>query len=959
MEKALSPSRKKEQVVVLSSIDWDTAWQRHQIFASGFAAAGREVFFVENTAFRNPVWGDLPRLWKRLRNIARPRSASGANEIPRGLRVFSPQVMPPTWGVFRWLNSRVLLPKLLKSLETAGLRPGADCVVYVATATTIELARRTKPGAVLYDCASNFREHPAAVADFAAHERALLALSDQVVCDSDFLYEQKKKEHPHVEKIHQGVPAEFFEVPPAPGGGGFVYYGTWSSGLDARHADALAAAGFATTVSGFSKPDAPALSPAVRRLPPVAREEVAVSLSPYDGFILPYRITPFVMGVMPAKIYECLATGRPVIATPLPSLKALEGLIYVGESPEDWTRIARALPETESEELRLARVAHAREHSCEAEFARLSACLAAARVRRAARAAEPGFDLVALSPVPWARAPLARREEAAAWAATGRRVFFIELGGSHGWARRLQRALFGPDVAETAALPPGVELVPALFLSSSRRLWREANASLLAPRLVDLLHDRGLGASFAAVLNGHSPHADELLAKLKPVLTLRADSPASSAEALLAQARTAHGRGPEPDSSEAARLPAFLSGLGWIGVLYGLAKLSTLLTQIVAGRWLGPVEYGRANLVLAASAYLQIAPMLGFPTAMGKFLSPETDEGRRGRFVSTALAAFAAWTLLCLPVMAVAHRALEGVLNLPPSLFLPSLVLATANAVYVVVASPLLGLHRYAHRGLVEAVYGLAAPLALLAAGLVIGADHRALISALSAGFILGSLYALWCQRRYLILAFEPEILKAVWRYAAVASLNLLAVACVLAPARFILHAVRGAEEVGLFSAYFTATIQVALALLYMLQSAIIPMASDERGQLETWALVKRWAMPALLGAWLFFLAALVAALAVFGRSYPMRLDWMLAFSASAMLVLAHGTLSALYTARDFAGLRISVLGGLLAGASNAALAAWLIPEYGVSGAAAALGLSFTLGLSFFLAMRAINGAKA
>ena len=85
----------------------------------------------------------------------------------------------------------------------------------------------------------------------------------------------------------------------------------------------------------------------------------------------------------------------------------------------------------------------------------------------------------------------------------------------------------------------------------------------------------------------------------------------------------------------------------------------------------------------------------------------------------------------------------------------------------------------------------------------------------------------------------------------------------------------------------------------------------------------------------------------------------MLAFSVSAVLVLAHGTMSALYSARDFSGLRISVIGGLLAGAGNAALAVWLIPLYGVSGAAAALGLSFILGSAFFLAARALDGTKA
>ncbi len=946
----------REQVVILSSIDWDTAWQRHQIFAAAFAVAGREVFFVENTGFRNPVMKDLPRLWKRARNLLHPSSVSGANPIPAGLRVFSPRVLPPTWSIFRRLNKDYFIPRLLRQLRSEGLRAGAECVVYVPTASTVEILRRLKPVAALYDCASNFRAHPDAPSDFAAIERELLSLCDQVVCDSEFLFAQKLAEHAHVAKIHQGAPAGFFRPRPPRGvWNEFCYYGTWSPDLDARFPDALADAGFGVTVRGFSKGAAPSLSPQVRRQTPVAQGDVAESLAPYDAYILPYRVNSFLMGVIPAKIYECLAAGRPVIATPLPSLKALEGLIYIGETPEDWVRIARELPRTETEELRRARVALAREHSAEAEFERFSRCLADARRRRAERPADPGLDLVVLSPVPWSRAPQARREEAAAWSDAGRRVFFVELGGGRGWARRLRRAFIGSDPTESAPLPLEVELVPALFLPASKRLLREANASLLAPRLVDLLHDRGLGRSFAAVVNGHSPHAATLLEKLRPTVTMSSESDAPRTRELLAEARDAR---PAPSSPEtAASLPTFLSGLGWISILYGFAKVSIFLTQMIAGRWLGPEEYGRANLVLAAVAYLQIVPMLGFPTAMGKFLSTESDETARARFVSTALTSFAVWTVLCLPILAFAHRALSDTLRLPPGLFLPSMLLAEANAVYVVLASPLLGLKRFAHRGLVETVYGLSAPLALLTAVLVIGPTYEAMIAALGTGFVLGSLYALWCQRRYLIRAFEPKVLTTVWRYATVASLNLLAVAFVLAPARFILHAVRGPQEVGLFSAYFTATIQVSLALLYMLQSVIVPMASDPRGQRETWALAKRRALPALFAGWAFFLAGLVAALVVFGRRYPLRWDWALTFSAAAALALAHGTLSALYSARDFSGLRISVIGGLLTGVANAALAAELIPAYGVSGAAAALAASFSIGLLFFVAVRRFERA--
>ena len=84
------------------------------------------------------------------------------------------------------------------------------------------------------------------------------------------------------------------------------------------------------------------------------------------------------------------------------------------------------------------------------------------------------------------------------------------------------------------------------------------------------------------------------------------------------------------------------------------------------------------------------------------------------------------------------------------------------------------------------------------------------------------------------------------------------------------------------------------------------------------------------------------------------------AFVFEALAAEAEGSVEAASVVlRKLSGLRISVIGGLIAGAGNAALAAWLIPRYGVSGAAAALGLSFTLGLAFFLTTRALEGRKA
>ncbi|MFH2201715.1 MAG: hypothetical protein ABIJ96_01230, partial [Elusimicrobiota bacterium] len=103
------------QVVFLASIDWDAAWQRHQVLASCFARNGCEVFFVENTGFRDFQFADAGRITHRLLSALLGAKASRhMHHIPRGLRLISPLVLPPTHSLFRLANRYWFLPRLVR-----------------------------------------------------------------------------------------------------------------------------------------------------------------------------------------------------------------------------------------------------------------------------------------------------------------------------------------------------------------------------------------------------------------------------------------------------------------------------------------------------------------------------------------------------------------------------------------------------------------------------------------------------------------------------------------------------------------------------------------------------------------------------------------------------------------------------------------------------------------------------
>lgn len=381
-------------VVFLSSIDWNDSWQRHQIFATALAERGHRVFFVENTVLRNPRPRDARRIARRVARLVSPPKPPASQ-----VRVLPPLVLPPTNRLFRWLNGRVALPNLTRKLKRAGLNESPIVFVYSPSATHLRLLDLLRPRQVVYDCASNFRAHPNAPADVARLESDLLDRSDMVLTDSDFLFEQKRAEHPSVRQVHQGVARGFFlsESPPKSYRSA-CYFGTLHNGLDYGAIAELAEAGVEVTLIGSVKHQPPPLPPNVRLMPPVPAADLPAAIAPYDALLLPYVVDGFNEAVVPAKLYECLATSKPVLASALPSLRALSGLVYVADGPGEWATAFASLPLTETPARRKDRRGRAKKFLREDELAHLLDAIDAAGSAPARRArTEPSIEVATIA----------------------------------------------------------------------------------------------------------------------------------------------------------------------------------------------------------------------------------------------------------------------------------------------------------------------------------------------------------------------------------------------------------------------------------------------------------------------------------------------------------------------------------------------------------------------------------
>jgi len=357
-------------VVMLSGIRWDFLWQRHQILGTRFAQAGYPTVFVETTGLSNPRMSPnvLRKILSRISNSGKNRTA-----MQTGLSVYTPLVAPPTHSTFRWANREIFVPRVVRDLKKIS-GPNPVVVAYPPTRTTLDLISGLKPRILYYDCSDDYENFPGTPPDIRTTERELLRRADFVSCTSPPLLEKAKALRPDAFLNGPGVDYERFALlqgDPTVEIRTVGYFGHLSEErTDFNVLRGIASAGFRVRlVGGLGRVPRRFLeTPGVEYLGEVPHEKLPAALTGVDAFVFPYKINDLTRSISPAKTYECLATGKPVVAASLPALTALGDHIYPARNAGEFVETLRSLGKMETEERMEGRISLSRQNSWDVRF---------------------------------------------------------------------------------------------------------------------------------------------------------------------------------------------------------------------------------------------------------------------------------------------------------------------------------------------------------------------------------------------------------------------------------------------------------------------------------------------------------------------------------------------------------------------------------------------------------------
>jgi uncharacterized SAM-binding protein YcdF (DUF218 family) len=352
---------RNQNIICISSIDWDFIWQGHQEIMSAFAKNGNRVLFIENTGVRTLTFKDIPRLKKRFVNWL--KSIRGFKQQAENLFVYSPIFLPfPYSKIARRINKHIILSPLRRWMKVMEFHEPIIWT-FLPTGIALDIIHNVNNKLLVYYCIADFYQLVDNPKKVKKTEDELIKKSDLIFAQGKALEEKCKRLNKNVHIFPFGVKVEAFEkfqnssgeVPndikdmkrPIIGYIGGVH----------RHID--------FTLIRFIAESHPEWS--IVLIGPIQTSTFEISnldnvfllgqkdfsslpsyISQFDVGIIPYNKSEYTATVFPTKLNEYNIMGKPVVSTELPEIANFNvenyNLIFVGKTYEEFVDcISRAI----------------------------------------------------------------------------------------------------------------------------------------------------------------------------------------------------------------------------------------------------------------------------------------------------------------------------------------------------------------------------------------------------------------------------------------------------------------------------------------------------------------------------------------------------------------------------------------------------------------------------------------
>jgi len=315
---------KPRDIVFMASRDWEGLPLQSHFLAEGYARRGHRVFYINQTLQK---WPRLEHFRKRfLSGRSTGRVDSYADRV-QGVQPVTMLLGPPeSWlrPLNRRLIRRALAPYWIESPAFVSWVPTYNC---------LDMMALLKPYRTAYVNYHHFEADDVLPALLEA-ERKVVASVDLLFTDSLFL-NRRISEMSGGREVHRSMPGVYLEPFRTARRGDelerrrhVMYFGEIGTHLDLDAYNTLAEHYDVTMVGVLTSAARERLSSRVTVRPPVSVFDLPDVLRDADVLATLYLDSPYMLGVLPSKFFECLATGKPLLVSGLEEVRPYGDVVH-------------------------------------------------------------------------------------------------------------------------------------------------------------------------------------------------------------------------------------------------------------------------------------------------------------------------------------------------------------------------------------------------------------------------------------------------------------------------------------------------------------------------------------------------------------------------------------------------------------------------------------------------------
>ena len=397
----------------------------------------------------------------------------------------------------------------------------------------------------------------------------------------------------------------------------------------------------------------------------------------------------------------------------------------------------------------------------------------------------------------------------------------------------------------------------------------------------------------------------------------------------------------------------FIKNLSYVGIGTVIASVFSFTYNVLAGRWLGPSEYGTFTLVQSVAMFLYIPMLLGFHTAMIKYNAEKDDILRQRCIISTTYILVLLFTVVSLLAYFIFSEKIMAIFSISSEVFYFAVLFAVLFVFYTLTVETLRSLHMIRTYSRLMPVHSAILFFTFLFFALIckdLSFKSPLIAMLLAYGIIGGVILAI--LKNYLKLQFSRNWVRKLSHYSIYSLLGGISYVLYSNIDKLMINYYLAISEVGIYRAYYYSFTTVLLLISTIFVTTFFPFASSCSDKSALFSKVNKVSIAFIS---MLFPVALVSGsiiLSIYGSGYHLDPTLMVLFALLAIIIPVNQFYDWLMCSVGVEGVKLVSYAALSTAVANIVLNITLIPVLGITGAVISTIMSYIISTMILLSKR-------